>query len=403
MELFMANTILTINQITREAVRLWKNSNAFLQNIDRQYDDEFAKSGAKIGSSLRIRLPNDFTVRTGAAASPQDTTEQNTTLTVATQKGVDVQFSSAERALSLDDYSKRILAPAINNLAGAVAADIISGAEAIPNFVNKVDGSGNTITPDVTTWLNAGALLDSLSAPKADRKIMIDPFTQARTVGSLAGLLNPQGALSKQYATGSMTSALGYDWMMDQTVGKHTTGAYGTLGNISGAGQTGSTITVTALNGPLKKGDIITLPGSNSVNRITKGDNGVLAQFTVTADVAASATSIPIYPAIVVAPAAYATVTASPTNGQPIKVVNKASEVYRKNFAFLPQAATMVTADLELPRGVHEAARETFDGTSLRMVTAYNVSTDQFITRLDILYGYQWVRPEWAVVVADAL
>lgn len=397
----MSNSLLTIDMITREAVRLWKNSNAFLQNIDRQYDAEFGKTGAKIGSSLRIRLPNDFTVRTGAAASPQDTTEQNTSLTVATQKGVDVQFSSAERALSLDDYSRRILAPAINNLAGSVASDIISGAESIPNLAGKFDGSGNLVSPDASTWLQAGAALDKMSAPRGDRKIIMSPDTMARTVSSLTGLFNPTNTLSKQYASGQMQQALGFDWMMDQTVPLHTTGAYSTLGTVSGANQTGSSVTVSALAGPLKKGDIITFAGSNAVNRITKADSGNLAQFVVTADVAASATSIPIYPAIVVAPAAYATVTASPTNSGAITVVTKASALYRKNFAFLPQAATMVTADLELPRGVHEAAREVYDGTSLRMVTAYNVSTDQFITRLDILYGYKWVRPEWACVVPD--
>lgn len=399
----MANTILTIDMITREAVRLWKNSNAFLQNIDRQYDDQFSRSGAKIGTALRIRLPNDFTVRNGATASPQDTTEQKTSLTLATQKGVDVQFSSAERALSLDDYSERILAPAINNLAGAVAADIMSGAESISNFVSKVDGSSNIISPDASTWLQAGAKLDQMSAPRGNRKIILDPLTQARTVSSLAGLFNPAAGVSKQYNSGQMQQALGFDWMMDQTTLKHTTGAYSTLGTVSGGGQTGSTITTSALAGPLKKGDIITFAGVNSVNRVTKQDNGVLSQHVVTADVAGGATSIPIYPALTPGNVQYATVTASPAGGAAISVVSKASEVYRKNFAFVPQAVTMATADLELPRGVHEAARETYDGTSLRMVTAYNVTTDQFITRLDVLYGYTWVRPEWACVVADAL
>lgn len=406
----MANSLLTINMITREALRLWKNSNAFLQNIDRQYDDQFAKSGAKIGTSLRIRLPNDFTVRTGAAASPQDTTEQSTTLTVATQKGVDVQFSSAERALSLDDYSKRILAPAINNLAGAVASDIINGSEKINNFAAKYDSNGNVVSPDASTWLQAGAVLDQMSAPRGDRKIIMDPLTQARTVTSLAGLFNPATAISKQYQTGQIMNALGFDWMMDQTVIKHTTGAYGTIGTVSGGSQTGSTLTTSALNGPLVAGDIImlgiTATPVNSVNRITKTSNGTPAQFVVTANVASGATSIPIYPPIT--PSAggtvpYATTDSSPASGASITVVTKASSVYRKNFVFLPQAATMVTADLELPRGVHEAARESMDGTSMRMVTAYNVSTDQFITRLDILYGYTWPRPEWACVVPDAL
>jgi len=399
----MSNSLLTISQITREALRLFKNSNAFLQNIDRQYDSEFGKAGAKIGSQLRIRLPNDFTVRTGATASPQDTNEQSTTVTVGTQKGVDVQFSSAERALSLDDYSRRILAPAVNNLAGAIASDIIAGSEGIPNVTGKFDGTGALQTPDASTWLAAGAQLDMMSAPRANRKIILDPLTQARTVSSLAGLFNPAAALSKQYASGTMMNALGFDWMADQTVIKHTTGAYGTLATVSGGSQTGSTITTSALNGPLKKGDVISFAGVNSVNRVTKADNGVLAQFTVTADVAASATSIPIYPALTPGSVPFATVTASPANSAAITVVTKASTVYRKNFAFLPEAATMVTADLELPRGVHEAHREQQDGVSMRMVTAYNVSTDQFITRLDVLYGYLWVRPEWACVVPDIL
>lgn len=399
----MSNSLLTIDMITREAVRLFRNSNAFLQNIDRQYDDQFAKTGAKIGTTLRIRLPNDFTVRSGAAASPQDTTEQNTTLTLATQKGVDVQFSSAERALSLDDYSRRILAPAVNNLAGAIAADVMSGAESISNLAGKFDGSSNVVTPDASTWLSAGAALDLASAPRGQRKIITDPLTQARTVSSLTGLFNPQPAISKQYTSGEMYQALGFDWMMDQTVIKHTTGAYSTLGTVSGASQTGSTITTSSLAGPLKKGDIISFAGVNSVNRVTKQDNGVLAQFVVTDDVAASATSIPIYPALIPGNVPYATVTASPASGAAITVATKASSVYRKNFAFVPQAVTLAMADLELPRGVHEAHRESFDGTSMRMVTAYNVSTDQFITRLDVLYGYKWVRPEWAVVVPDAL
>ena len=399
----MANALLTIDKITNEAVRLWKNSNAFLQNIDRQYDDQFGNAGGKIGSSLRIRLPNDYTVRTGAALAVQDTTEQKTTLTIATQKGVDIAFSSAERVLSLDDYSERVLAPAINNLAGNVAADIISGSEAINNFNGKFDGSGNLQTPDASTWLGAGALLDQTSAPRAGRKILVDPLTQARTVSSLAGLFNPVAGISKQYASGAMQNALGFDWLMDQTVVKHTTGAYGTLATVAGANQTGTAITVSALNGPLNKGDVISFAGVNSVNRITKTSNGTPAQFTVTANVAGGATSIPIYPALTPGAVVYQTVDVSPANGAAITVVTKASTVYRKNFVYLPQAATMATADLELPKGVHEAARAHYDGTSLRMVTAYDINTDRLITRLDILYGYLWVRPEWACVVPDII
>ncbi|MGV2464499.1 UNVERIFIED_CONTAM: P22 phage major capsid protein family protein, partial [Pseudomonas aeruginosa] len=162
----MANSLLTIDMITREALRLFINSNAFLKNVDRQYDDQFARTGAKIGDTLRIRLPNDYTVRTGKTASIQDTVEQNRSLTVSTQQGVDLSFSSAERALKLDDFSDRVLRPAMNNLAGAVALSLMGNAESVSNMIFKDNGSGGIATPDASTWLLAGAKLDNNSAPR---------------------------------------------------------------------------------------------------------------------------------------------------------------------------------------------------------------------------------------------
>lgn len=410
----MSNQMLTINQITREAVRLWKNTNAFLQNIDTQYDSSFAQTGAKIGTSLRIRLPNDYVVRTGPAIQVQDTTEPSTTLVVATQKGVDVAFSSVERTMSLDDYSKRVLAPSVNNLAGSVAADIMTGAgPGICNLVANFDVSNNVLSPVAATVLNAGALLDTNSAPSMTRNIVQDPFTEARLVATFSTLFNPSSRISQQYNTGRLLEGLGFTWMKDQTVIKHTSGSFST-GAVSGAGQAGLSLVVSATGGTLKAGDIITVAGVFAVNRITKQSTGQLRQFVVTADVPQGATSIPIYPAIVPGSGSYnpangdgavqfQTVTASPANGATVTAVINASTTYRRNFAYIPEAVTMATADLELPRGVHEAARESFDGISMRMVTGYLLGTDQFVTRLDILYGYLWVRPEWAVVIADVL
>jgi len=408
----MANTLLTINMILREATRLWDNTNAFLMSINRQYDDQFAQTGAKIGETLRIRLPNQYTVRTGAAASPQDTAEVSTTLTVSTQKGVDVSFSSKDRTMSLDDYSQRILKPMIAYLAADVAQDIMGGVEdGICNMVANQDGSSNILTPTSQTYLDAGALLDMNSAPMGDRKVVNSPVTRARVVNSLAGLFNPSRKISTQYMTGMIDEALGFDWMQDQTVLSHTNGTLAqSSATVNGAGQTGLTLTVNALAGSLSKGDIITIAGVNAVNRLTRADTGSLRQFVVTDDVAAGATSIPIYPAIVPPsggqPTQYQTVTASPANGAAVNPALSlaASTEFRKNFVFCPEAVTMATADLELPtRGVQEAARESFDGLSMRMITFYNGSTDQWLTRLDILYGYLWVRPEWACIVPDTI
>lgn len=405
----MANELLTIDMITREAIRLWKNSNAFLQNVDMQYDDSFAVQGAKIGSSLRIRLPNDFTVTTGPALSVQDTAEQSTTLVLATQKHVDVGYSTADRTLSLDDYARRVLAPMVNNLAGAVAVDIMSGSEGgICNLVANQDAGNNILSPIASTYLRAGANLSNNSAPVGNRKVVNSPDTQASVVATLSGLLNPAAEISRQYVTGKMYDALGFVWMEDQTTIVHTNGTLAQASaTVDGANQTGLTLTVAALAGTLTQGDIITIDGVFQVNRITKQTLGRLRQFAVTADVAAGATEIPIYPAIVPAvggqPVQYQTVDASPANGAGVNPANTlaASTQYTKNFGYAPEAVTLATADLEMPKNVHEAARESFDGVSMRMVTDYFIGTDQLITRLDVLYGHLWIRPEWAVVVAD--
>ncbi len=404
----MANTLLTISMITREAVRLWRNSNAFLRNLDMQYDDRFAKSGAKIGAQLQIRLPNDYVVRTGPNLQVQNTNETSITLVVATQQGVDVAFNSVDRALSLDDYSERVLAPAVNNLAGAVAANVIGSTEGgISNLSANFSSTGALLSPGSTQWLLAGAVLDNNSAPMGNRRVVQNQFSQARIVASLQGLLNPIPNISEQYVTGRIYEGLGFMWMQDQTVLIHTTGTFSQTANtVNGAGQSGYALVVNATTGTLAQGDIISIAGVDGVNKITKQDTGYLKQFVVTAAVPAGSTTIPIYPAIIppvstTQQAQYQTVTASPANGALITTAMPPSSVYRKNFAYCKEAVTLACADLELPGGVHEAARETFDGISMRMITQYVIGTDQLATRLDILYGYLWIRPEWACIVPD--
>jgi hypothetical protein len=398
------NSLLTIDQITNEAVRLFTQTNAFLRTVSRQYDDQFARSGAKIGSTLRVRLPNDYTVSTGAAITPQGTNEQNTTLTVATQANVPISFGTAEKTMQMDDFSERVLAPAVNRLAAYVASDLMNVVNTSSNLVSNL--SGTTInSPQAAQWLQAGAALDQNLCPRMDRKIILDPVTQSRTISSLAGLFNPQVKIADQYETGIISrDTLGFDWMYDQTTLVHTTGTFSAGGTVNGASQTGSTLTVNAITGTFTKGDIITIAGVYAINRLTGASQGQLRQFVVTSNVTTGATSIPIYPSIVVAPAAFNTVSASPANSAVVSLVMPAGSQYRQNLAYFPEAFTLATADLEMPTsGVVQAARANFDGISLRMIEAYDVMSDSLITRMDILYGYAAIKPEWACVVADVV
>jgi hypothetical protein len=298
----------------------------------------------------------------------------------------------------------------MNNLAGDIALAVMEGSEdgGISNFVSLLDGSGDITTPSAETWLLAGAKLDELGCPRSDRHMVIDPLTQARAIASLSGLFNPTGIISDQYRTGTIQTGLGFDWMADQTVLVHDTAGYSGTKTVNGADQTGTVITVNAITGGLNAGDIITFAGVNLVNRTTKQAKGELAQFVVVADVASGGTSITIYPAIIPPdslgnPVQYQTVDASPADAATIVVVSKTAESYRKNFAFHREAVTLTTADLEIPGGVHEAHRETYDSLSMRMVTFYDGNTDKMITRSDILFGFLWMRPEWCCVVADAV
>lgn len=407
------NALLTIDMITAEAVMLFKNSNAFMQNISTQYDDSFGVVGAKIGSSLRVRLPLDYTVTNGPGLSAQDSVEQSITLPLATQRHVDLTFTSAEQTLKVDDYADRFLMPAMNNLAGNIASTIMAGSEGgICNIVANFDGSGNIASPSLQQVLDSRAVLADNSAPQLDRKFVNDPHTMARLTGSLTGLLNPSTDISKQYRDGSVYNAAGYTWLEDQTAIKHTTGTF-SAGTVHGASQTGTTLVTNAITGTLKKGDIITIALVNGVNRVTKQTQGTVRQFVVTADVLTAATAIPIYPAIVPGSAdynpttgdgavQYQTVDVSPADAAVISLFTPASSTYRKNIAFAPQAVTMVTADLEKPP-MTECARKQYDGVSMRTLRTYVPGTDQTVTRCDVLFGYLYVRPEWGCIVADAI
>ena len=412
----MSNTYLTIDMITAEAVMLFKNSNLFIMNMDTQYDDQFAVDGAKIGDTLRIRLPSDFVVTDGPAMQLQNNTQQYTSLTVSSQKNVATPYSTAERTMSIDRYSELVVAPMVNALCGKVASTVMRGSEGgVCNLISNVDGAGNIISPTMDQFTGANAILDDQGATMMDRRCVQDPTSDARTVSSLAGLLTPVTEISSQFRSGMMKSGLGFDrFFRDQTIIKHTTGTFSAGGTVNGGGQTTSTsggnITVNAITGTLRKGDIITFADVNAVNRVTKDSLGTLRQFVVTADVATTATTIPIYPGMIgpvggVAGGAdqqYQTVDALPINGAAMVLVTPASSVYRKSLAYTQKAVTMASADLVMPKkAVEEASRTSYDGVSMRMLTDYLPLTDQLATRLDVLFGFKYIRPEWLCVICD--
>lgn len=377
----------------------------FVGSINREYDDSFAKSGAKIGDSLKIRLPNEFTVRTGRTINVQDVSETSVTLQVATQKGVDFAFNSAEWTLSLDDYSERVLDPAMSVLAATIEADVINVYKDVYQEISDV---GATATANFV--LQVGKTLTDALAPVNGRTLNLTTQSNLDLVDALKGLFNDPAKLSKNYREGMVAANfLGFEDVMQNTHMKlHLTGTWTDntyLVNDAGTIAEGSTsVTIDTGTGTIKQGDVFYFTGVNRVHPETKVDTGILQPFVATADQSANATTIAFSPALYTSSSGgRQNVTAMPANNAPLRkwesdrstAIGNAADYYvslgyHKNFA------TFATADLVMPKGTHMAAREVLDGISMRFVCDYDITNDNYPARFDVLYGYKAIRPQLA-------
>jgi hypothetical protein len=389
----MANSPLSPTVITRKALMILHQKCNFIGSINRQYDEQFGKSGNKIGSSLTIRKPNQFTVRSGATRSNQDVTEASTTLTVSTMKGVDIAFTSQELSLTIDDFAARYLDPAMARLAAEIEADAISMYKDVWNLYD-----GDAAAFSFTSVANARELLTKSLAPLDQRTMLLNNSHATKFMIDTKGLFHASENISKQYRDGLMGRTGGFDVMENTLLLPHTTGtAAKTTGYlVNGGSQTGATLTVDTGTTSFLVGDVITIAGVYRVHPETKTTTADLQQFVVTANSGTSATSLAISPSIVVSGATQ-TVSGSPAdNAAIVKVGAGASETLTQSLAYHRDAFTFVTAALPRPEGVDFAATEVMDGMAMSIVRDFDISDRSFPCRIDLLYGYKAIRPELA-------
>lgn len=399
----MSNSILTPTAVTRKALMILHQKLNFVGSINRQYDDSFAKSGAKIGDTLKIRLPNQYTVRTGANLSTQDTTEANTSLQVATQKGVDTTFSSSELTLSLDDFAQRILEPAMSVLAANIEADAMSMYKDVYQQVNN-QGSAFTLGKA----LAGRKLLTDALAPLDSRTANLNTQDNIDLVTDTKGLFQDSTKIAEQYREGYMGRTAGFDFMENTLWPSHTVGVATGTPLVNGATQTGASLVTdgwtSSTTGILKKGDVFTIAGVYRVHPESKASTGVLQQFVVTADADSGASTGPatlsISPSIITSGATQ-NVSGSPADNAAITVAGTSSTAHGISMAYHKDAFTFATADLVMPQGVDFAAREVLDGISMRIVRQYAISSDTLPCRIDVLYGYKTIRAQLAARLAN--
>ena len=396
----MANTLLTSDMIAKEALMQFKNSLGFTKGANRQYNDKFAVSGAKIGNKIDIRKPQRFQVTDGATVSKQDVVNEVVSLTLDSRKHVAFQFSSQELTLDIDRFSETYVAPADHALANKVDIDGLAKAAVVANAV----GTPGTTPSSLSIAGQARAKLNQYAAPSNGRSIILGSDEMTGLVDGAQALFNPTKEIARQYEDGFIGRARGFDWRESENIKLHTVGAQGGTPVVNGASQTGSSLNTdgwtASVTGLLKEGDVFTIADVYAVNPVSFQSTGKLQQFVVTSDVNSDGSgeaSLGIYPAIITSGATQ-TVSAAPVDNAAITVLGSSGAITTLGLAYHKDAFIFGCADLEMPKNVDMAARavDKESGLSIRFVRYYDGDEDQLISRLDVLYGWLAARPEWA-------
>jgi hypothetical protein len=371
------------------------------RNVNRQYDDSFAVEGAKIGSTLRIRLPDRALVTDGAALQVQDDNEQFTTLTVASQKHIGVNFTSAELTMQLDDFAERVLKPRISQLASSIDADVATSFKSIYQSV----GTPGTVPSTSLVLLQAQQKLNEAAAVMSPRYATVNPAANAGLVEGMKGLFNPTDTISRQFKNGMMgEGVLGFEEInMSQSISQHTTGTTPTLPivatTVTAEGSTSLAISFSSGSPTFRIGDVFTIANVYAVNPQTRQSTGSLQQFVVTANLDISSTTtgtLTVSPAMYTSANALATINAFPVSGAALTFLGGSATAYPQNLIYHKDAITFATADLLLPQGVDMASRQVHNGISMRIVRQYDINNDRLPCRIDVLYGFSAIRPQMA-------
>jgi hypothetical protein len=396
----MSNVLATTAVVAKESLAVLKNMLSFSANVNRDYEDEFTENksrGYAPGQTINIKRPPRYQYRAGRVAVPQGTVQNTVPLTLQ-QGGCDLQFTSGERTLSLDKLSDKLQA-AMAEVTNEIDRQGLALAHySTFNTLNPAGAMPNTQDLSIGAMTDLNARLDEMGAPRVpgSRTLISAPRLNGNLVRGMAGLFNPNGAIGKQNNNGMQVPSFGLNVGMDQNVDSHTNGSQVVTGTaVNGANQVGGLINVAALGGTITRGTVITWPGVFAVNPKTRNSTGVLAQFVVTADLAAGATAIPVSPALVPS-GAFQNVTASPTAGQNFLIVGAASATYQTNIAYHKDAFTLAMVPMATPQAGSGATahQETSDGFTVKVTEFYDGTNDVSIMRLDVLFGWAATYPE---------
>lgn len=412
----MPNTTLTIDVIAKEALMVLDNQLNAAKKVHRGLESEFgnAMNGYQAGATVTVRRPTDFTVRSGANANVQDVVEGSTSITVDQQKGVDFAFTSSELTLNIKDLSERVIKPAMVQLANDIDASVLALASKVPNWV----GTPGQVINSFQDFSKAPQRLDEQAVMADGRSAFLTPEDQYGLLGTQTGLYI-QGAANSAYREGDLGRIAGVDTFASQNVQSITMGTRTGSTKVNGS-ITSSTISYSAVKDTMVQtinvdgfggatqtvaaGEVIQIAGVYAVNPVTKARLPWLKQFTVmsAATASGSATDLIIYPAMIWTGAFKNVDVVGVTNldNQDVTFLGTASTTYAQNLVMHKNAFSLAIVPMVSPPGAVQVARESYKGTSVRMIPFYNGSSDVSTFRLDVLYGLKALDPRLATRIS---
>jgi hypothetical protein len=430
-----------MSYITNEALVVLENELVIANRVERQYSNEFAQTGAKIGNTCNIRRPPRYIGTYGPPLNVEDSNETFVPVPLIFQFHVDVQFTTQDLALSMDMFKKRILRPQIATVANRIDSDTAQYA-----YLNTATTLGQFgVSPaSYKIFSDARAYLASEACPtEGEKNCVLDPVSMSAATDAVKGLFNPQAQIGEYVEKGLVARQFaGLDWWEDQNIPTMITGAQGGAPTVTatpsgtallttGWAQQGTLATGgwTASTGVVKVGDTIQIAGVFPVNPQNRSQYGkILKQFVILppggfvtppngAAVpgltfgAATLTNGTFNPATgvytstagglltltigeaVISGGQFQNVTAAPGVSAVITVnggTSNANTTSPQGLVFHKYAFALAFADLPLPQGVEMAVRAYDDedvGMSIRCVTQYTINNDAEPTRCDVLYG----------------
>lgn len=413
----MANSLLTAQWVARKALVLLHAKSNMTGRTNRDYQSLLPGpiQGVILGQVLSIRLPFQYVGRKGATMVAENSVQRFTQLTVANQRGVDINFTSVERAMLLNNFEEQVLEPAMAKVAALIETDVGALVNQVPKFVGTYSTSIS-----FANVLQSERFLTETLAPEDDRRTLTaNPQASYEFILDNKGLFNPEATISDQWLEGVIADKVaGYVAFRNTKLPTHLIGTVaGGAPTVSGGGQGNSGlgnafISSTSLvtsgwasgTTTLQAGDVITISGVNDVDPESKLSLGRLKQFVVNTTVSDTSGNITvsISPGIITG-GAYQNVDSVPAAAAVITVMGGtvagvSGQLVKQSLAWYRDAIVFANPPmLDLSQLVKFTAQESFEGYNLRFAQQWDPSNDLLPARIDTISGETLSYPELAV------